>query len=664
MGGSNRQSANRSRFPPERRQSLRRQLMSILGWAFLVTVLLIGASVLTFIAAAEKRAWQGRQREAARAAGQTIGDFTVRMQDVLVLVSLIEANDLAAKPEVMAAFLDHNPALLEMVRLDRRGRVVASAHQTAPLLADLFTVLQSSWFQQTTAGRTYVGHVEISSADEPYMILAVPVPDGGAVAARLSMDVLWRVVADIEFGNTGQAYVIDPEGQIIAHTRSQVALTKTSLAGRPELAALRQAADYEWTGSYTNFGGDRVVGVTARVPGTDWIVVTELAQTEAVAVSRTALLALGTAMVLAATLVMWVASRALRQLIFAPMEQLRIGARHIGEGNLSHHVDIDRRDEVGQVAAAFNQMTSRLRERDRQLATRTAALASEVAERKRAEEKLQLAHNELETRVQERTVELSEANQALQTEVAERERAERELQRYSAELERSNQELQHFAYVASHDLQEPLRMVTSYVQLLQHRYRDQLDKDAHDFITYAVDGAVRMKALIQGLLAYSRVGTSGKPFESINSQDILDGTLLNLKMAIEENKAVVTHDSLPVVTADRTQLGQVFQNLIGNAIKFRGPDRPEIHIGAERQNGEWIFAVRDNGIGIDPQYADRIFIIFQRLHTQEKYPGTGIGLAVCKRIVERHGGRIWVDSEPGQGSTFYFTVLESKDPQA
>jgi hypothetical protein len=135
-------------------------------------------------------------------------------------------------------------------------------------------------------------------------------------------------------------------------------------------------------------------------------------------------------------------------------------------------------------------------------------------------------------------------------------------------------------------------------------------------------------------------------------------------MAIEESDAVVTQDPLPIVTADRTQLGQVFQNLIGNAIKFRGPDRPEIHIGAERQNGKWIFAVRDNGIGIDPQYADRIFIIFQRLHTQEEYPGTGIGLAVCKRIVERHGGRIWVDSEPGQGSTFYFTVLESKDPQA
>jgi light-regulated signal transduction histidine kinase (bacteriophytochrome) len=257
---------------------------------------------------------------------------------------------------------------------------------------------------------------------------------------------------------------------------------------------------------------------------------------------------------------------------------------------------------------------------------------------------------ELEDRVAERTAELATVN--------------KELQRYSTELERSNQELQRFAYVASHDLQEPLRMVTSYVQLLQHRYRDQLDEDAQDFIAYAVDGAMRMKALIQGLLAYSRVGTSGKPFESIDSHDILDGTLLNLKMAIEESDAVVTHDPLPIVTADRTQLGQVFQNLIGNAIKFRGPDRPEIHIGAERQNGKWIFAVRDNGIGIDPQYADRIFIIFQRLHTQEEYPGTGIGLAVCKRIVERHGGRIWVDSEPGQGSTFYFTVLESKDPQA
>jgi signal transduction histidine kinase len=256
---------------------------------------------------------------------------------------------------------------------------------------------------------------------------------------------------------------------------------------------------------------------------------------------------------------------------------------------------------------------------------------------------------ELEDRVAERTAELAEVN--------------KELQRYSTELERSNQELQRFAYVASHDLQEPLRMVTSYVQLLQRRYKGQLDADAEDFIAYAVDGAARMKALIQGLLAYSRVGTSGKPFERISSQDILDGTLLNLKMAIEESDALVTHDRLPAVTGDRTQLGQVFQNLIGNAIKFRGDGRPEIHVGAERQNGEWVFAVRDNGIGIDLQYAERIFVIFQRLHTQEEYPGTGIGLAVCKRIVERHGGRIWVESEPGQGSTFYFTVLEKGIPE-
>jgi PAS domain S-box-containing protein len=225
------------------------------------------------------------------------------------------------------------------------------------------------------------------------------------------------------------------------------------------------------------------------------------------------------------------------------------------------------------------------------------------------------------------------------------------------DLARSNSDLQQFAYVASHDLQEPLRMVASYLQLLERRYKDKLDADANEFIQYAVDGAGRMQTLINDLLAYSRVGTQGRPFKLTNYGEVLKQTLLQLRISIEETGAVITHDEpLPQVMADESQLTQVLQNLVSNAIKFQSEQVPHIHIGAEHTEGEWVFSVKDQGIGMDPQYKDRIFLIFQRLHNRTEYRGTGIGLAICKRIIERHGGRIWVESEQEKGSTFYFTI--------
>jgi signal transduction histidine kinase len=247
-------------------------------------------------------------------------------------------------------------------------------------------------------------------------------------------------------------------------------------------------------------------------------------------------------------------------------------------------------------------------------------------------EELKKAHDVLELRVKERTEELA----------------------------RSNAELEQFAYIASHDLQEPLRMISSYVQLLERRYKGKLDQGADEFIGFASEGALRMQRLINDLLAYSRVGTRGKSFAEVNLETALNQALENLHLSIKEKKVTVTHDPLPTAYGDIGQLTQVFQNLIDNAMKFSSEESPWVHISGRREGDECICWVKDNGIGIDSEFMNRLFVLFQRLHTRKEYPGTGLGLAICKRIIERHGGRIWVESTPGEGSTFFFRIPATK----
>ncbi|MGC2731562.1 MAG: ATP-binding protein [Candidatus Sulfotelmatobacter sp.] len=246
--------------------------------------------------------------------------------------------------------------------------------------------------------------------------------------------------------------------------------------------------------------------------------------------------------------------------------------------------------------------------------------------------------------------------------ISTRKKAEASLLNKIDELNRSNEELGQFAYIASHDLQEPLRMVASYTQLLSRRYKGKLDAEADEFIAFAVDGANRMQRLIQDLLAFSRVGTTGKDLHDTSSEEALSQALRNLRTAIQESGALVTHDPMPTVLADEMQLTQLFQNLVGNAIKYQNPGVPRIHVAAARNGGgKWVFSVKDNGLGIDSQYFEKIFGMFQRLHKREEFAGTGIGLAICKKIIERHGSSITVESTLGQGSTFSFALEGSEN---
>jgi signal transduction histidine kinase len=264
----------------------------------------------------------------------------------------------------------------------------------------------------------------------------------------------------------------------------------------------------------------------------------------------------------------------------------------------------------------------------------TLILAMVIEERERAKGELQEANDVLEERIQVRT----------------------------RELARSNAELQQFAYVASHDLREPLRAVGGMVQLIERNYKAQMDAKGREYLTHMVDGVARMQQLIDDLLEFSRVGARPHPPQVVETEKVLETVLTNLSVAIQESGAVVTHHGLPPLSCDLTQFTQLLQNLVGNAIKFRGDSRPEVHVSAEARDSEWVFCVRDNGIGIDPQYFDRIFTIFQRLHTRRAYPGSGIGLAICKKIVSLHGGRIWVESVAGKGASFFFTYPKDATP--
>lgn len=342
--------------------------------------------------------------------------------------------------------------------------------------------------------------------------------------------------------------------------------------------------------------------------------IVKISQDEALApvntLRNTIILTGGVALLLASAL-----AYGLAHTITRPVQEMARAAQEIGSGNLAYRVAVRGRDELGRLADTLNDMAG--------------SLSESLEENARLYQKTRAWADELE-----------------QLEV---------------ELTRSNKDLQQFAYIASHDLQEPLRVIGGYLQLLQRRYGDKLGEDAERFITGSVNASQRMRNLIEDLLSFSRVGTHGNTLDETDSGLCVARAMVNLQKAIQESEAVITFDPLPTVVADASQLAQVFQNLIANAIKFKDEKVPRVHVSAHRQpdTHEWVFSVRDNGIGLDMQYAERIFLIFQRLHSRTEYAGSGIGLAVCKRIVERHAGRIWVESEVGKGAEFFFTLPDT-----
>jgi signal transduction histidine kinase len=455
----------------------------------------------------------------------------------------------------------------------------------------------------------------VPADDEVVMHVVTPVYDGeGDLVAVLAAHANLAEIAEVisqgwERTETEETYLVNQNNFFVTESRFKPDSPFERTADTEGVADC--LAGNDGTGFYLDYRDVPVVGAYEWIEEQNLCIMTEQDQAEALApivgFRRTAqLIGLGGSLFIALLGMLFARS------LTGPLRSLVQGAEEIGRGNLDVRVGTRAKDEIGQLSRAFDQMVMDLK--------RTTVSRNELSK-----------------------------------EVAERKRAEARLEEQAAALARSNEDLQQFAYVASHDLQEPLRMVTGYLQLIERRYRGKLDEDADEFITYAVDGATRMKRLINDLLAYSRVETRGQPFEPVALEDALSRVLHDLSLRIRESRAIVTRDPLPAVQADPSQVGQLLQNLIGNALKFSGDEPPRVHLSAERDGAMWAIAVRDHGIGFDPKYADRVFAIFERLHGRD-VPGTGIGLAVCKRIVERHGGHIRVRSMPGEGATFIFTL--------
>ncbi|WP_051327167.1 sensor histidine kinase [Desulfatibacillum aliphaticivorans] len=488
-----------------------------------------------------------------------------------------------------------------------KGSVIVSSDQTQE-----GKIKKDRPFFREGKTRTSIQNVYYSmSIREPAITISAPLKslDGklmGVLAARVDISTLSNIISRrSSMLKTEDTYLVNKFNFFITEPLfgENYALKKTIHTEGVALA-LEKSEGFAF---YEDYRGTPVIGAYRWVPDKELAIITEVDQREAYAPIyrlRKTIAFFGLVIAFAAAFLGLTFARTITR----PLAKLAQSAGVMGKGDLETEIALSAQGEIGSLARSLDQMRKELK---------STLVSKDKLERE-----------------------------------ATRRRAA------MADLKRSNKELEQFAYVASHDLQEPLRMVASYTQLLAQRYEGQLDEKAQKYISYAVEGATRMQHLVNDLLQLSRVGTRGAPFEPTDCNEVVQQVLKGLKRTIAETKAGVVIDDLPVVQADAIQLGQVFQNLLGNAVKFRGEAPPQVRITAEKQNEAWVFQVRDNGIGIDPKFHERIFTIFQRLHERGKYDGTGIGLAIAKKIVERHGGRIWIESQEGKGARFFFSIPE------
>ena len=559
------------------------------------------------------------------------GFYIIKKNFTLLNQALGKENSpgVAAYKKALGDQLMHMQAVSDMTDImlaDPSGKVIFSnrpAHYSKDFSKGL-DVERTAFEQGKTS--VYFSDMYLDKAEDNRfeMLISAPATDfsgafKGVIVFEVDMTPVYKLIQDVTgLGVSGEVLIgmkIGNQVEFLNPLRHdpKAALTRKTVLGDKTSFPIQQAVRGKTgAGLAIDYRGEQVIAAWRYIPSMHWGLVAKIDTREAFSdvtnLRNLALIILIIVLALSAIMAFSIA-----QSISRPIQALSKGAEIIGAGKLDHKVGITTKDEIGQLSRAFDKMTQDLK-------TVTAS------------------------------------RDELNLEIAERKKAEQALRSTSEDLIRSNKDLEQFAYVASHDLQEPLRAVAGFMGLLKKQYEPKLDAEAREYIDFAVEGAERMQTLIHDLLAFSRVGTRGGAFEPIALNAGVDAALVNLRAAIDESHARVSRGDLPVVNADPSQMTQLMQNLIGNAIKFRGQAAAEVRIDALRKDQAWEISVSDNGIGIDPRYFDRIFLIFQRLHTRTEYKGTGIGLAICKKIVERHGGSIRVESKPGAGATFIFTI--------
>lgn len=538
-------------------------------------------------------------RSVATAFQAFVHDVSRQNAAVNAAVKMSEPSSTALSRRLLTTNRAEYPSIDAWYLVDLEGKIVAAAR---PELLGRRPRVAQEVLREITAGRPEVvtDLVAQGIGGDPVFGIARRMEDvshrpAGAVIAEIEPAKLSEVTLTLERLEGGRYAIFDRKGvRVFAWPATQLAETSAREEDHLLDEALRQRHDTE---GVIEVPPDNCRSLAARVYVADlgWVVGASRPVDLAMADELRTLRWIVITNVLIVGL-SGLGAALIGRRIVGHLARLEEHAQALGEGNLQHRVTSGGLRELAELGMRFNQMADRLQQRAQ------------------------------------------------------------EVDRAIADLARSNRELEQFAYVASHDLQEPLRVITGYLQLIERRYRGTLDEEAEQFIGYVVEAVYRMQQLIADLLEYSRVGMRGRPFQAVAMERLFDEATAALGQSIAENNAVVQRGPLPEVVGDPTQLRQLLQNLIANAIKFHGGCPPEIHVSAHAEEDHWVFEVRDNGIGIEPQYWDKIFVIFQRLHSRQQYSGTGIGLAICKRIVERHGGRIWVDSVPGSGSTFFFTL--------